>query len=91
MVLIQGHPKGNEGDRIAWYCEQCTELVHMSELVTGNLGFKEFFGWERTAVRAYNADAKLRHCPECGHDNPLGYCWNVAKDSPEQAEARKLW
>ena len=34
VLLIQGHPKGNEADRIAWYCEKCTALVYMSELVT---------------------------------------------------------
>ena len=30
-------------------------------------------------------------CPECGFVNPLGYCWNSAKDTPEQKEARAIW
>jgi len=91
VILMQGHPKGNEGDRIAWYCEQCTELVYMSELVTGNLGFKDFFHWERVAVRAYNSDAKLRTCWNCGHINPLGYLAFATQDTPEERESRLKW
>jgi hypothetical protein len=91
VILIQGHPKGNEADRIAWYCENCTEQVHMSELVTGNLGFKEFWTWERAAVRHYNADPKIRTCWNCGHVNPLGYCGFATNDTPEEREQRLKW
>lgn len=91
VILIQGRPKGNEADRIAWYCEQCTELVHMSELVTGNLGFQDFWSWERSAVRAYNADPKLRTCWNCGHINRLGYLAFGTQDTPEERESRLKW
>ena len=47
---------------------------------------------ECTYCRAtVSADRPARTCPECGHQNPMGYCWNTAKDTPEEAEARKLW
>ena len=91
VILIQGHPKGNEADRIAWYCERCTELVYMSELVTGSAGFKDFWNWERTAVRAYNGDPKLRTCRNCGHVNPLGYLAFATQDTPEERESRLKW
>ena len=91
VILIQGHPKGNEADRIAWYCEDCTSLVYLSELVSGNLGFKDFWTWERTAVREYNADPKIRTCWNCGHVNPLGYGAFVANDTPGERESRLKW
>jgi hypothetical protein len=91
VILIQGHPKGNESDRIAWYCEKCTDLVYMSELVSGTLGFKDFWNWERTAVRAYNGDPKLRICWNCGHVNRLGYLAFATQDTPEERESRLKW
>ena len=91
VLLIQGHPKGNESDRIAWYCQQCTELVHMSELVSGTLGFKDFWKWERTAVREYNGDPRVRTCWNCGHLNPVGYCAFITNDTPEERESRLKW
>jgi hypothetical protein len=91
VLLIQGRPRNNEADRIAWYCENCTGLVHMSELVTGNLGFKDFWSWERAAVHGYNADPKLRTCRECGHVNSLGYCGFSTNDTPEERESRLKW
>ena len=91
VILMQGHPKGNEADRMAWYCEQCTELVHMTELVTGTLGFKDFWTWERSTVRTYNADPKLRTCWNCGHVNPVGYLALATQDTPEERESRLKW
>ena len=91
VILIQGHPKGNDADRIAWYCEDCTSLVYLSELVSGNLGFKDFWNWERAAVRAYNGDPKTRTCWNCGHVNPLGYGAFVQNDTPEERESRLKW
>ena len=91
VILIQGHPKGNEADRLAWYCAQCHEQIYMSELVTGNLGFKEFWNWERAAVREYNDDPAMRTCWNCGHVNPLGYCGFATNDTPEERESRLTW
>jgi hypothetical protein len=91
VLLIQGHPTGKESDRIAWYCEKCTSLVHMSELVTGSRGFKDFWHWERAAVKGYNSDPKLRTCWECGHVNPVGYVAFAQNDTPEERESRLKW
>ena len=58
---------------------------------TGTTGLAGFWKGERQAVNHYNADPRLRTCPECGHVNPLGYCWNKAKDTPAEAQARQAW
>lgn len=91
FVVIMGRPKDDETDGFAWYCEKCMTLLHEVVVETGRRGFSTFWKGEQDAVRRYNADLKLRTCVECGHVNPLGYCWNKAKDTPEEAIARTYW
>jgi hypothetical protein len=55
------------------------------------LGLNGFFKGSENAVRTYNSDVRYRTCPECGHVNPMGYCWNPAKDTAEERAARALW
>ena len=90
-VIMMGLPKENETDSFAWYCEKCLTLLFDFVVETGSLGFNGFWKGEMEAVRSYNADSRHRTCPECGHVNPHGYCWNKAKDSPEEDAARRLW
>lgn len=91
FVVVQGRPTDDETDAFAWYCEQCSTLLFDFVAKTGASGMGGFWRAEQEAVRYYNANPKLRTCVECGHVNPLGYCWNAAKDTPEEAIARKLW
>ena len=58
---------------------------------TGVTGLAGFWKGEQQAVHHYNSNPHLRKCPECGHVNPLGYCWNKAKDTPEEALSRLHW
>jgi hypothetical protein len=90
-LVIMQTPTGKEGESFAWYCRECLTLHYELRYATGQFGLQGFWKAEETAVRAYNSDAKNRTCPECGHVNPLGYCWNSAKDTPEQKEARAIW
>jgi hypothetical protein len=90
-IVIMGSPRENETDSFAWYCEKCLTLLYDHVVETGRCGFDGFWKGEATAVRTYNSDVNLRTCPECNHVNPAGYCWNSAKDSPEEAAARKQW
>lgn len=90
-IIIMGRPDGHETDAFAWYCEECLTLLYDHVVETGRLGFTSFWKGEAEAVRTYNADPNLRTCPECGHANPMGYCWNSAKDTAEEAAARKIW
>jgi hypothetical protein len=90
-VIMQGRPRGRESESFAWYCEQCLTLLFDFVVPTGEVGLTGFWKGEQEAVRTYNRDARLRTCVECGHVNPMGYCWNKAKDTPEEAEARRRW
>lgn len=87
VLIIMGRPSGNECDRFAWYCEQCLTLLFMRE--SNNIA--RFWAAELEAVRAYNSDPGHRHCPSCGHQNPLGYSGMQNLDRPEEREARFLW
>ena len=91
VVIIMGRPTGNETDRLAWYCEKCTTMLHMTEYVTGSNGFRDFWRWEIHSVKTYNSDVRYRTCKECGHINPHGYTAFHHLDTPEAREARKLW
>ena len=90
-MVIMGTPTGKESDRFAWYCERCLTILFERVYETGRLGFEGFWKAEREAVTEYNRDARHRACRECGFTNPLGYCWAVNKDTPEEQEARALW
>lgn len=91
FIVLMQTPTGDEAESYAQYCRQCLTMLYEFTYATGRLGLSGIWRAEEEAVRSYNADPKNRLCPECGYLNPLGYCWNVAKDSPEQAEARLLW
>jgi len=91
LLLIMGVPKPGETDRWAWYCEQCLTFLFERVYQTGALGFNGFWKAERDAVASYNADPQNQRCPECGLMNAKGYCWNPAKDTPDEQQARAAW
>lgn len=90
-LVIMQTPKGAEGDSYAWYCERCLTMLFERRHRTGEFGMSGLFKCSENAVREYNADPRLRTCPECGHLNPMGYVWNTAKDTPEERAARAIW
>src|SRR6185436_3564665 len=89
--IIHGTAQGRECDRFAWYCERCVTLMYEFVYETGTQGFNGFWRAEREAVNRYNGDPALRRCPECGHENPVGYCWNPSKDTEAEALSRAQW
>jgi hypothetical protein len=91
FVVIQETPRGNEGESFVWYCEACLTLLWELHYPTGAEGFQGFWKAEERAVRLYNSELRHRTCPECGHVNPMGYCWNTAKDTEDERAARALW
>ena len=90
-IVIQEAPLGKEGESFAQYCQQCLTMLFEHHYKTGEFGLQGFWKAEEQSVRLYNADPKNQICPECGHVNPLGYCWNTAKDTPEERAARAIW
>jgi hypothetical protein len=91
FVVIMQTPRGNEGESVAWYCEQCLTLLFERFHRTGEFGLDSVFKSSGSAIREYNSTPKLRTCPECGHLNPLAYAWNPAKDTPQERAARAVW
>jgi hypothetical protein len=91
FLVIMQTPTGKEGESFAFYCQRCFIVLHEVHYRTGELGLQGMYRAEEQAVRAFNADPALRVCVECGHDNPLGYCWNTAKDTAAEREARAVW
>jgi len=89
FVVCQQRPVGKEGESFAWFCERCLTIIHEYRFDHGRLGLNEFWRAELAATVEYNATS--RRCPECGHENPLGYSWNTVKDTPELAAARRYW
>lgn len=90
-LVIMQTPTGNQGDSYAWYCEKCLTMLFERRHRTGELGMQGLFKCSERAVREYNADPLKRTCPECGYLNPMAYCWNSAKDTPEERAARAIW
>jgi hypothetical protein len=91
FIVLMQTPAKHEIESFAQFCQQCLTMLHEHVYEAGKLGISEMVAAEATAIRTYNADPKLRVCPECGHRNPLAYSWNAGSDTPEQAEARRLW
>jgi ribosomal protein S27AE len=91
LLIIMGRPTGKETDRIAFYCERCTALVFMRELITGNYAFQHFWRWERESVDEYNSSEQNRTCPECGHVNFHGYTAFPTQDDENMRKARRAW
>jgi hypothetical protein len=89
FVVVMQKPIGKEGESFAWYCEECLTLCDEYRFDHGRLGLNEFWRAESEAVTRHNQTDRV--CPECGHVNPLAYTWNVVKDTPELAAARRHW
>ncbi len=90
-LVIMQTPTGREGESFAWYCQKCMTLHHEYYYKSGQFGLQGFWKAEENAVRQYNSDPENRTCPECGFLNPMAYCWNTAKDTPEERAARAVW
>jgi hypothetical protein len=91
LLIIMGRPTGKETDRIAFYCDRCTSLVFMRELITGNYAFQHFWRWEGETIEEYNSSEQNRTCPECGHVNLHGYTAFPTRDDDDQRRARQAW
>jgi hypothetical protein len=91
FLVIMQTPTGREGESFAFYCERCCTLLHELRYQTGEHGLQGMHRAEERAVREFNAELGRRTCPDCGTVNPLGYCWNTAKDTPDERDARAIW
>lgn len=90
-ILMMRYPRPGERDMFAWYCERCVTLLYCFVYETGRLGFQGFWRAEDEAVRTFNSDPKLRTCPTCGAEHPLGYRYMAHKNAPAEESARALF
>lgn len=76
MVVLERERRPGEQDKIAWYCPNCTSLVHAVTVTCGEnpkLAWDQTVAVEREAVRDFNRNQKLRICGECGTEHPPAY------------------
>ena len=90
-LILMRQPRSGERDMFAWYCERCVTLLYCFVFDTGNEGFQGIWRAEDEAVRTFNSDPKLRTCPNCGAEHPLGYRYMANKNTPAEEAARGLF
>lgn len=90
LALTTGAPQYRV-DRLAWYCRRCGVPLRESEFETNRLGLDAFWDWALVQVRAFNADASLRVCANCGDLHVLGYGVAAPLDTPDERSARERW
>ena len=92
FIVLMQTPAEHEIESFAQYCQKCLTMLHEHVYEAGKHGgMSGFRAANNEAIRIYNAEPKLRLCPECGHDNPLAYAWDTKLDTPETAAARLFW
>lgn len=64
-VVVERLRRPGELDAFEWYCEKCDALVHRREVE-----LKSIYEDLPPVFEEYYADADLRNCSACGHDNP---------------------
>ena len=90
-IIFMRQPRPGERDMFAWYCEQCVTLLYCYTYDTGNQGFQGFWRAEDDAVTIFNRDIRLRTCPNCGAEHPLGYRYMANKNNAAEEAARLLF
>lgn len=99
MVIVERDRLPGETDMVAWYCQNCWNLLYCAVHQSGNSST----GWPGTAevlveaVNTFNQDEKLRVCSECKAQHPLAYHLidlletGVTTSTPEEEAARFEW
>jgi hypothetical protein len=93
VCILMRVPKPGERDMFAWYCRECSTLLHCFVYPSGdkNEGIQGIWRAEAAAVAEFNGDPRLRRCIECGAEHPLGYRFWAPLNSPEEEAARAVW
>jgi hypothetical protein len=87
--LILGGAKGKPGDAACfWVCPRCGGLMARQSFAVPHQRFERFLDFAETQVRAFNADAALRACAECGAAHPPSYGFRAALDGEVERAAR---
>lgn len=89
-MLVVGGRTGRPADASCLHvCPKCAARygeVRFSEVQSG---YERFLTFALTRVRAFNANERLRTCPNCGAVHPLIYGFHEEADTPEERAARE--
>ena len=91
LLVAGGRPGNYTRDSLHWVCPKCATHLDRHDFKTGMAGWKRFWDAELDHVRAFNADAALRTCPECEHVHPAAFGFYPSQDNAAEAEARSRW
>ena len=72
-MILGGSAADYNKDRILWICPACATTVHSVEIETGRTKLSEFWAREPAIINEFNADERLRTCPNCSHVHPRAY------------------
>jgi hypothetical protein len=89
-ALIVGGSKDKPGEAsCAWVCPKCGALFAVSSFAIPRQRFERFIDYAQDRVRAFNADAARRTCPQCGNVHPISYGFDERLDTADERLARQ--
>jgi len=93
VCILMRVPKPGERDMFAWYCQQCSTLLHCFVYPSGDKGegIQGIWNAEALAVTEFNSDPRFRTCINCGAAHPLGYRFYAPLNTADEEAARLVW
>jgi hypothetical protein len=89
-ALIVGGTLGKPGEALClWVCPKCAAQFSSTPFSVPRQRFERYLEFADGRVRAFNADARLRTCPQCGAVHPPSYGFDAALDGAEEKRARQ--
>lgn len=64
-LVIERFRTAEHTDKLRWYCEQCTGLVHEE-----SFRCEDIVNQLKLIMQSYSSNVDLRTCKACGHVNP---------------------
>jgi len=89
-ALIVGGTKGKPAKaECGWVCPKCGEIFNRAVFAIPHQHFERFLDFADERVRAFNADAALRKCPQCNAIHPPSYGFDAHRDGDIERTARQ--
>ena len=90
VMLVVGGRTGKPAEASALHvCPKCAARFGEARFAELQSGYERFLDFALTRVRAFNANSKLRTCPNCGAVHPPIYGFHEDSDTPEERAARE--
>ena len=90
FMLVVGGRTGKPAEaRYLNVCPKCAARFGEASFAEVQSGYERFLDFALTRVRAFNSDAQLRTCPNCGAVHPLIYGFYEEADTTQERAARE--